>query len=71
MRRAVVTLCEHDQPHEAHLLLSALKAAGIVAWLVDELAVRLGEPPVRVKVQVRGEDESLARRVLGAWPDRA
>ena len=64
MTTRMVTLTEFTYPHEAHLLRTALDAAGIETFLMDEYSVRIGEGPQTVKVQVTEDCVERARGIL-------
>jgi hypothetical protein len=64
MAKRMITLAEFAYPHEAYVLRSALDAAGLETFLMDEYAVRIGEGPQTVKVQVAEDCIERAREIL-------
>ncbi|MEO8257054.1 MAG: DUF2007 domain-containing protein [Acidobacteriota bacterium] len=64
MAKRLITIAEFAYPHEAHVLRAALDAAGLQTFLMDEYAVRIGEGPQTVKVQVPEDCVGRARQII-------
>ena len=66
MGKRIVTVAEFQHPHEAHLLRTALTAAGLDVFVTDEYAARIGENTEWVKVQVPEDCVERAREIMAA-----
>ena len=66
MGKRTVTVAEFQHPHEAHLLRTALRAAGLDVFVTDEYAARIGESAEWVKVQVPEDCVERAKEIMAA-----
>ena len=60
----MVTIGRYESPLEAQIVKGMLEAAGVESTLVGENANNLLQAAFRVRIQVREEDEAVARELL-------
>ena len=66
----LVTIARFESPIETQIAKGVLESSGIDCFLVGENVNNLLNAAFRVRLQVRTEDESAARELLGsAEPD--
>lgn len=70
MDGSLVTIARFQSPLDANLARAQLEAAGIRAWLSNELASAYGGPGMSVDLQVAESDEVEALTILGHPPAR-
>ena len=66
--RPLVTVGRYFSPVQAHAYRMALESAGLESWVTDEGGGGLYGIGIGARLQVRAEDEKVAREVLDSAP---